>query len=553
MTRRRILAALALAAVAAIAAAYLVARPPRMTPGPMFGKCIFASPRLLPSGERELILVAAADGLLAAVDPRTNEVAWRHQIEPPWGEANWLLATPVVVDGKIVVAYQTYSLLAAQHTSHRVVVLDAQAGGLDPDFAPLELAARVPAADADTAIEFDPTGALSRAALAHARSRPDSLGFVYVSFDTVDGPHPRHGWVFEIDLDAWRRRGAAAAIRSALPTTRSAGCPGQASPPASLCGGGVSAARGPKVRALPGGFELLVPVGTGGFDLARADYAFTMMRIEPGLRFEPRCDARLCAGAGATRPTRACAESCANLFVPRLLPGDAPLDPASGTCAGVDFHDCLRSEGYAFDSSPVRIRLDGGREVLALAGKDGALYLIDADHLGTLYDREQITALCGTAEDPCRLGWAGTIATEPALTEVDGVPVVIVPTFVPDRTHPAGLVAVKILARDGAPRFEPFWRAPQGRDAVENFRLPTGGVTLTTSAAGRRLAWVAEGFNLWSIDVRDGSVVERVPLDLRSIRFAEPLAHGGRLYLPLCKSDERGSRLDSYPYDAGGE
>jgi hypothetical protein len=55
------------------------------------------------------------------------------------------------------------------------------------------------------------------------------------------------------------------------------------------------------------------------------------------------------------------------------------------------------------------------------------------------------------------------------------------------------------------------------------------------------------------IDVRDGSVAVRGALDVRSIRYARPLAHDGRLYVPLCRRDDRGSRLDSYPYDEVGE
>ena len=120
----------------------------------------------------------------------------------------------------------------------------------------------------------------------------------------------------------------------------------------------------------------------------------------------------------------------------------------------------------------MEVRLANGGSVLVQAGKDGALYLIDPEHLGTLYDRKQIVDVCGTEKNPCVLPAAGTIVTEPAVTEMDGTPVVIVPTFVPDHVHSAGVVAVKIVVRDGTPKIEPFWRAPDAgsREAIEYFR-----------------------------------------------------------------------------------
>jgi hypothetical protein len=224
-------------------------------------------------------------------------------------------------------------------------------------------------------------------------------------------------------------------------------------------------------------------------------------------------------------------------------------------CEGRAFHDCLAREDLDLGSSPIEVALANGRSVLVQAGKDGALYLIDPDHLGTLYDREQIVDVCGTEKDRCLSPSAGTIVTEPAVTEVDGTPVVIVPTFVADHTHSAGVVAVKIVVRDGTPKIEPFWRAPDvgSREAVENFRQAPSGITLTTNRHGHQYAWVTDYYSLWAFDVRDGHVAANVALDVRSIRYARPLAHEGRLYVPLCKSDDHGSRLDSYPYADVGD
>jgi hypothetical protein len=543
--------ALALAVlVAGWAAVHQIRKRPRMMRGPVFGKCLFASPQLARVGERDRILVAVADGTIATIDPQTNEIVWRYVIEAPYAEQVWLLATPVTVEGRIVVAYLTYSVLTAEPTSQRVIVLDQQSGRLDSDFRPLELAAKAPAFDGEASIDFDPTLALSRAALVHAGGGGGSLGYVYVSFGHLNtSKKPYHGWVFELDLDAWRK--GEAAVSAVLPTTRDPDCPADSPSPNSLCGGGVWAPRGPKLRASSSGDEILVPTGNGAFDLARQEYSVTLMRLGRGLRFDPGCDPQLCAGGSAARPTDACAASCANLFIPRLLPGEPPV---SG-CGDRGFHECLAERDLDFGSSPVEVDLPDGRSVLVQAGKDGALYLIDPGHLGTLYDRKQIVAACGTDEEPCESPAAGTIVTEPAVTEVDGTPVVIVPTFVSDHVHPAGVVAVKIVVRDGVPKIEPFWRAPapDSREAVENFRQPPSGITLTTNRHGHRYAWVADYFSLWAFDVRDGRIAANVALDLRSIRYARPLAHEGRLYVALCRRDDRGSRLDSYPYGDVGD
>ena len=64
------------------------------------------------------------------------------------------------------------------------------------------------------------------------------------------------------------------------------------------------------------------------------------------------------------------------------------------------------------------------------------------------------------------------IVTQPALTEAGGTPVVVVPTFNFDQTHPAGLVALKIVLKEGTPRFEPFTfasRSDCGRLRVQEF------------------------------------------------------------------------------------
>ena len=174
------------------------------------------------------------------------------------------------------------------------------------------------------------------------------------------------------------------------------------------------------------------------------------------------------------------------------------------------------------------------------AGKDGAVYLIDAQHLGTLYDRAPIMPGCGEGGGTCTATWAGTIATKPAIATVDGVVLALIPTFVSDDVHPAGLQALAIDTTGPAPRLVPRWRAPAGGDpaASGGFRHPPGGVSVV-AVNGERYAALADpgspSGTLYWIRVRDGAVLDRLALAGGGQRFAAPLAANGVLYVPSCQ------------------
>ena len=82
--------------------------------------------------------------------------------------------------------------------------------------------------------------------------------------------------------------------------------------------------------------------------------------------------------------------------------------------------------------SRLRGAFDGPTVYVQPGGKDGSVYLVDAAHMGTLYDREQLVEVCGTPEDAVqdRLGRYDCDAAG-ADEKLMGVPVVIVPTFMP--------------------------------------------------------------------------------------------------------------------------
>ena len=517
-----------------------------------FAGCITASPLLISSQDSSFILVAASDGLIAGVQPKTGEIIWEVQLPVPEGYRPWQLATPARFHNKIAVAYQVRALRTYERLSHRVAIIDLEQRRLDPAFPIVELHAEKPTADGTGVVSFNPPTSLSRSALAYGPGVGDHLGYVYVSFGNYQDIQPWHGWVFELDLSAWQNQGAEAAISGVLLTTPETSCPkaGWAGTRHTICGGGVWTPAGPQVYPVGDSFELLVSTGNGQLDLTRQDYANTLMRVGPGLEFESGCDEQLCAAFNPSDPDLACLQSCRNLFIPRLPAGDESLRPPPGICEGMTFWECIVWSDYDLGANaPIKVNIPNGPTVYVQPSKDGSVYLIDAEHMGTLYDREKIVDICGAAEDKCKADWAGMIVTQPTLTEVDGVPVVIVPTFMPDTTHSAGWVALKIILENGRPRFEPFWQAPDFStpEALDRFRHhPTRVAIAPFGEAGEKYAWGGDRNVALGVRLRDGHIVVRQRLLGWRSRNLLPLIHDNILYIPTCKHDDGPSRLEAY-------
>lgn len=526
--------------------------PLKERPTQEFKGCIATSPMLISSQGKSLILVTTTDGTVAAIEPKTGVQAWALHAPAPAGLEPMLLATPVQVKNKLVIAYQLHTLDAKERQSHRVAVIDLDKRAFDDAYPEIELTAEKPAGDGLGVVKFDPPYALSRSALAHGRAADTQMGYVYVSFANYMDIQPWHGWVFEINLDAWAAKGAAGAISAVLLTTPESDCgePGSSGSRSALCGGGVWSQAGPQVYPVGDSFELLVPTGNGRLDINRQDYANTLMRLRPGLSFESGCNEELCANFDARAPASACMESCTNLFIPRLLPGDPPLRPASGDCEGKTFWECVTWMDYDLgSSSPVKVVLPDGPALYVQPSKDGHVYLIDANHLGMLYDRERLVEICGAPGDECKQWWGGTIAIQPTVTSMNGTPVVITPTFMSDETHPAGLVALKIVMKDGKPHFERLWTAPDFAtdEAVKRFRGRPSRVALAPfGKSGEIYGWVVEANTILGVRIGDGAIVERAPMVAWGRRQILPLIYDDVLYVPSCLGEWGLSRLEAY-------
>jgi hypothetical protein len=531
--------------------------PTHAHPAHELADCMYASPLAIESRGEDFVLAAAGD-TIAALDPDTGALRWQVKLDSPAGRTAWIVATPVLVGDQLVVAFQRTPGGERARLSHHVAVVDLKKRALDADFPELELTASMPAFDRDADVAFSPANALSRAALAHADVPDRDLGLVYVAFGNARDVQPWHGWVFEVDLDAWRDEGTQHALSGVLLTTPETDCgtPGMSGSRDMLCGAGVWSPAGPKVFQTSDGYELLIPTGNGALDPTRGDYAHTLMRAGRGLRFDPHCDMSACDDFDAMDPQKSCVESCRDLFVPRLMPDDPPLRPESGVCDGMTMFECYARLDWDLGAdSPARVELPRAGAVYVMPAKDGGVYLIDATHMGRLLDRKQVAPICGTKDDPCTTDWAGMIVTEPVIVPQPEGPLALVPTFMFDHTQPAGVVALRIEdATDGAhgPSLVPVWQAPDAADplAVELFRQHSTRLSLQ-DLGGETYGWIASVKSdgpgtLLAIRTRDGAIAARVKLQGHGQRYVKPLVWHDRVYLSSCDSDEGPSRLEAY-------
>jgi hypothetical protein len=519
--------------------------------------CTWASPVLVEAAGETRVLVATTEGRVAAYGAG-GELRWSFDLPADEGERAWLAATPAAIGDRVALAWQVAEAGGEARRAHRVAVIDADRGRLDPDFPIVTLAAEVEASDGSGPVSFLPANGFSRAALAHGRRAGDELGLVYVAFGNIRDIQPWHGWVFEIDLDAWRAGGDGQAISSVLVTTpeRECGRPGESGADDMVCGGGVWSPSGPTLVEQGDEFELWIPTGNGQLDLGRRDYANTVMRVGPGLAFDPSCDAAACAEFDPLAPAEECLASCRDLFVPRLADGDAALAPPEELCDGMTFLECYARLDLDFGASvPAPVVLPSGRVVAVQPAKDGAVYLFDVDHFGAMLDRLVVRRFCGTRGSPCRGHWAGTMVTEPLVTEVDGDPIALIPTFYMDDASPAGVVALDIVEDGDQVRLRERWQAPtqDSPEASLRFRDHTGRLALLELDGDLYAALADPGRErstdglLYLLRVSDGAIVDRGELDGPGEKYIEPAVLDRRLFVTSCETIGEGpSHLEGW-------
>lgn len=499
---------------------------------------ILASPLLDFSQGKPRIIVPVANGIIALQDIETGTITEKIQIPIPEGKRIQISATPTLIGTNLVVIYQCID--NGRRVSLNVVVVDLENNKLNEAFPVIELNATKPTADGLAKVTFNAVMAYPHSAIKYVPKQDSEWGLIYIALGNAGDTQPFHGWVFEIDMDDWNQLGTEQAIRNVLVTTPEAECVVnyEWGTREMICGGGVWTPAGPQLDLENDDFELLVPTGNGQIDLARHDYANTLMRVKQGLQFDPECDEQYCANFDPNNPSLACIESCKNLFIPRLDPKNKPLRPASGDCDDKTFWQCLAWMDYDLGANaPVKVKLEGGLAVWVQPGKEGGVYLIDADHLGTQYDRMQIVEICGTKTDECKLSWRGMIVTHPVVTYIEEQPVVIIPTFVSDDSHAAGLIALKIVMENNKPKFQRFWQFPDpsSKLATKSFRShPTYPVITKTGEAGEAYVWVVDigkPGTLYGVRVKDGSLAVKTSLIGTGYPLSKPVSVNNSIYV----------------------
>ena len=524
-----------------------------------FDGCLLGSPLSYDGPDGPAVVVASGDGRIAAIAQDDGRTLFSVRLPARPDQMAHVLATPVMVDDhRLAVAWQdvpagTRSPATDTRFSHRVAIVDLERGELDDAFPIVELAGGA-SATAGGIVDFQPEYALSRASLVHVGGDPGS-GYVYVSFGNSRDIQPFHGFVFELDLDAWRDRGQGAAISALFVSTPETDCgsAGHSGAREMVCGGGVWAPAGPTVVTTDAGFELLVPTGNGVLDPTRRDYSHALLRFRgPGLAFDDGCDPAACASWDVNAPSVSCMQSCDNLFIPRFPDGVSRLDASA--CDGLSFFGCYAALDWDLGAdSPAVADVPNGPRVVLLPAKDGSVYLMDFAKLGTLYDRLQIAEACGNNGGSCSADWAGMMVTKPETTVVDGRLLAVLSTFEFDQKNPAGLIGVRVVPNDGNPVLEKAWEAPRfdTPEAVAAFRSHPSRVRLfdwegETYAAVVDVGDASPG-TLYVVRVRDGAIGVRQPLAGKGQRFAQPLADGDRLFVPSCVDGGAGpGRLEAF-------
>jgi hypothetical protein len=520
---------------------------------PHFEQTIIASPLLYLAQDKPWLVVSVSNGVIAMLDAETGALDWKIAAPAPEGQQVELVSTPVIVGYKLIIVYQC--LDRGIRVSHRMAVIDMVHQQLDEAFPVLELSAEKSVGESSSIVKFNPPTAYSHAALKHAPKKDGGLGLVYASFGNAGDTQPFHGWLFEVDLDAWQRQGPKQAVISTLVTTPEAECPVtvESGTQEMICGGGIWTPPGPQIYPVGDSYEILVPTGNGQVDLSHRDYANTLMRLKPGLAFDAGCDAQLCSNFDPVNPSAECMASCKNLFIPRLADHNKPLRPAGGDCDAKSYAECLAWMDYDLGANaPVKATMPDGRSVLIQPGKDGGVSLLDADHLGTQYDRLQIAEVCGTVSDLCKIPWMGMIVTQPVVSYLGGMPIVMIPTFVPDKTHPAGLVALKIVTENGEPRFEHFWQYPDPTsvEAKQHFRShPSFPVISKLDKTGEEVVWIIDiGMHgtIYGIRVSDGNLLAKASMQGTGRPLSAPVVYHDSIYAASTLPDSNQAILEGF-------
>jgi hypothetical protein len=136
---------------------------------------------------------------------------------------------------------------------------------------------------------------------------------------------------------------------------------------------------------------------------------------------------------------------------------------------------------------------------------------------------------------------------------------VVIPAFVADKTHPAGLVALKIVLEDGLPKFKRFWQFPDpsSPEAVQAFRShPSLPAITTLKKNGHATVWVVDIGNhgtLYGVRIKDGALIAKQALKGAGRQLSSPLFHGNDLYVASIMPGTNKAMIEAYHIEALNE
>ena len=145
--------------------------------------------------------------------------------------------------------------------------------------------------------------------------------------------------------------------------------------------------------------------------------------------------------------------------------------------------------------------------------------------------------------------------TQPVLTSIDEDQVVVIPTFVPDKTHPAGLVALKIVLEEGRPKFKRIWQFPDpsSPEAVQTFRYHPSLAAITKMGKNDDATiWVVDIGNpgtVYGVRIKDGALVAKQTLQGTGRQDSSPLFHANNLYVSSITPGTNKAMIEAYRID----
>jgi hypothetical protein len=130
--------------------------------------------------------------------------------------------------------------------------------------------------------------------------------------------------------------------------------------------------------------------------------------------------------------------------------------------------------------------------------------------------------------------------------------VIIVATFSPDKSHAAGLVALKIVENKGKPLLQRLWSYPNSNhpDALQTFRSHPSLPIITTPGNNKEpVVWVVDigtQGTVYGIRIKDGQLVAKQALQGAGRPLSAPIIYENSLYLASIMPGTNKAMLEAY-------